>query len=265
MVTLLKYYNAYFPKVREVTNHKRTGLNKDEVDDRDFVVAVQEVQEVVQEIPPVHLIDKLPLVKKQGNLSSCASHAVIGAYETIMLNTNPRRYLEGSEMYHYYNARKYVNNTFPNDQGMSLRDACKTLHKYHMATEYACPYIITKYNEEPSMVAYMTSGAYKIKSYARLYDIEDVKRSLINNVPIICGIPVHTNFYYLNKGNYLYRPEGTFRGNHATLVVGFDEDRKVFIIRNSWGSETWGKDGDFEMSYQDFLVHSFDWWVIKVL
>lgn len=234
------------------------GLKKGEPDSRDFRLVGSAAL-----LPLAYKIPNLPPVRNQLTLNSCASHAAVGAYEILLLNKKPHRYLEGSELYHYYNARRFVNKTFPVDKGMSIRDACKTLHKYHMATEYAWPYVPGRVNTEPPFYSYWTSGAYKIKRYIWLNQVEEIKRSICQDIPILCGIPIYDNYYFLNSSGYLYSPKGGERGNHAQVVVGYDDEKQVFLLRNSWGS-VWGKQGYCEMSYSDFVKYSFDWWIIEI-
>lgn len=261
LIKLLSIYRKIFPKVREITNHKQLGLEQDVPDDRDFLYTAVDPPY----LPEAWKFDSfaLPPVKHQGRIGSCCSHAVIAAYETLLLNFTPRRYLEGSELYHYYNARKYVNFTYPKDKGMTIRVGCKTIKDFHMAIEYACPYVVSKYNDEPPMAAYMTSGAYKVKHYERLFNLEDIKKSIFEKIPVICGIKVYTSYNYLSRINYLYKPSGNYRNGHAQLIVGYDNVKKVFTLRNSWGSK-WGLDGTCEMSYADFKKYSFDWWRIII-
>ena len=53
-------------------------------------------------------------------------------------------------------------------------------------------------------------------------------------------------------------------GGHAIMAVGYDDDKKVFIIRNSWGVE-WGDKGYFYMPYEFILNKDLcsDFWVIQ--
>lgn len=52
-------------------------------------------------------------------------------------------------------------------------------------------------------------------------------------------------------------------GGHAVLGVGYDDAKKTFPVRNSWGPD-WGMDGYFTMPYE-YLANrnlSDDFWKI---
>lgn len=42
------------------------------------------------------------------------------------------------------------------------------------------------------------------------------------------------------------------RGNHAVILVGYDGERNVFKLQNSWGSD-WGDHGYFTLPY-DYVL-----------
>jgi C1A family cysteine protease len=53
------------------------------------------------------------------------------------------------------------------------------------------------------------------------------------------------------------QPEGTVEGGHEYGVVGFDFDRKLVWLQNSWGND-WGvklgkKGGYFNLTFGDFI------------
>ena len=217
----------------------------------------------VQTFPEDHIISQLPPVRNQERIGSCCSHAVIGAYETLMLNKAPRRFLEGSELYHYWNARHLIANSGDADSGMTIRDGCKTIDKYHMATEYAWPYLTAKFNTKPPWWVYATSGAYKIKEYQRLTNLAQIKASLLEGVPVVVGIQAMRSIFTLQGENSLYVPKGESVGGHAVLIIGYDDQDGVFLFRNSWGF-FWGNEGNFEMRYEDFQKFSFDWFRILI-
>ena len=121
---ILAYIDRLFPKIEEEPSYIVNTI-KDKKDKRDIIYVGESFI-----LPNTYRIDNLPMIRQQGSIGSCASHAVVGCYE-IQLSKD--KFLQGSELFHYYNARKYVNKQYPNDKGMSIRDACKTLKEYGFA------------------------------------------------------------------------------------------------------------------------------------
>ena len=39
---------------------------------------------------------------------------------------------------------------------------------------------------------------------------------------------------------------------HSMAIVGYNDEQKVFIIRNSW-ADTWGDNGYFYLDYEYFI------------
>lgn len=50
-------------------------------------------------------------------------------------------------------------------------------------------------------------------------------------------------------------------GGHAMLIVGYDDDKKVFIVKNSWGRNAEGKAGpaQADLDADGFIEMSYDW------
>ena len=59
------------------------------------------------------------------------------------------------------------------------------------------------------------------------------------------------------------RKERTIRG-HAVMAVGYDDAKKRFIVRNSWGPK-WGMKGHFIMPYAYAADRNLsdDFWTIR--
>ena len=254
-----------YSKNRADTHEFKANLRVQKHDPRDFLLTTQPYQ-----YPIKSSISKLPPIRNQQNIGSCASHAVIGLYETLLLNFKPNQFIEGSELYHYYNARKYVAKTFPNDSGMTLRDACKTLDKYHMALEYACPYNTTKFNTRPSNSSYLTSRLHKIKSYESIGSLNEIKGTIAEGIPVMCGIDVYDSFMSMQEGQF-YVPSGRFIGGHAQEIVAYDDEDATFTIRNSWGN--WGsrfgdlnEKGYYKIKQDVFMKISlkYGYWIISI-
>ena len=55
-------------------------------------------------------------------------------------------------------------------------------------------------------------------------------------------------------------------GGHAVLAVGYDDEQRRFIVRNSWGTG-WGMQGYFTMPYVYLLDDNLadDFWTIRLV
>ena len=89
------------------------------------------------------------------------------------------------------------------------------------------------------------AGNLKIKEYALVRNMYDLKYALVMNGPCLGALPVYSNRYeFWNK----YPGDG-FYGYHAISIVGYNKDG--FIIRNSWGTD-FGNNGYTTLRYEDF-------------
>ena len=77
-----------------------------------------------------------------------------------------------------------------------------------------------------------------------------MKHCLSNGFPIIFGFLVYKSFESkkVAETGHMIMPQENDKilGGHAVLAVGYDDNKKYFIIRNSWGEE-WGDQGYFYM------------------
>jgi C1A family cysteine protease len=97
--------------------------------------------------------------------------------------------------------------------------------------------------------------------------IEDTNMCLISNEPFVVGILIFSSFETLivAKTGYVPMPKynDTVLGGHAVVCVGYDDIKKVWIMRNSWGT-SWGDKGYFYLPYA-YLTNdnlSSDLWTI---
>ena len=55
-------------------------------------------------------------------------------------------------------------------------------------------------------------------------------------------------------------------GGHAVMAAGYDNDTRMFLVRNSWG-KNWGDNGYFWMPY-DYISKTkncSDFWTIRLV
>jgi C1A family cysteine protease len=57
----------------------------------------------------------------------------------------------------------------------------------------------------------------------------------------------------------------TVVGGHAVLAMGYDDAKRVFLVRNSWGP-AWGDGGYFYMPYAYLLDDNLsdDFWTVRL-
>jgi C1A family cysteine protease len=90
----------------------------------------------------------------------------------------------------------------------------------------------------------------------------------IENEPFVVGISIYSSFLTLNATNTgiikMPMKNDYLLGGHAVVCVGYDDKKKVWIMRNSWGTK-WGDKGYFYLPYQ-YLTNpnlSSDLWIIQ--
>jgi C1A family cysteine protease len=243
----VEYFKQLFNPVGRVANTKVSIP-----DARDYVMSDTPTIQVSSYRIPV-----LPPVRNQLNIGSCRSHTAIASYETQLLNQGYD--FDGSELYHYYMARKYITNTFPRDTGMSMRDGCKVSLEYGTCPEAFHPYVTANFNKEPAEYTHSWAQFLRIARYERLTTPEQIKVRILQNIPVQIGIFLDDSYYNLRHSNWVWSPKTRGnKGGHAVMIVGFNEEG--FIVRNSWGF-WWGRQGEFLIPYDKMQQHSFDWYV----
>ena len=84
-----------------------------------------------------------------------------------------------------------------------------------------------------------------ISSYKALYSADQVKAYIATTGPVMAGMVVYTDFFDYDGGIYS-QEYGDFAGNHAVLIVGYNDNEGYWICKNSWGT-SWGESGWFRI------------------
>lgn len=198
----------------------------------------------------VDLRSKFPAIFDQGQLGSCTANALCG----VVAYDDPK--LIGSRLFLYYNERK-VENDIPDDAGASLEDGVTCLTKYGLCPETEWVYDISKFTTKPPDKCYTDALKHKALAVKHINnDTTSMKTSLANNCPFVVGISVYSSFEsdaVARTGMVpMPKPADQLLGGHAVVCVGYDDAKKLWIMRNSWGSD-WGDKGYFYLPY-NYLV-----------
>ena len=74
-------------------------------------------------------------------------------------------------------------------------------------------------------------------------------RTGLSTGPAVLGVSWHAGMSSPDSSGMI-RPVGSIVGGHAICCRGYDAQRRLFILRNSWGGR-WGVDGDCFVSLDD--------------
>lgn len=91
--------------------------------------------------------------------------------------------------------------------------------------------------------------------------IDDVKAALKKG-PLVTTLTVYADFMTYGSGIYQH-VGGAALGGHAVSIVGFDDSKRAWLIRNSWGQE-WGEDGFAWVSWDDTSGVASETWSLDV-
>ena len=197
----------------------------------------------------VDLRPRCPPVYDQGALSSCTANAIVAAYQVDDSS------FMGSRLFLYYCERAALG-TIATDNGAYISTGINALKSLGMPAETTWPYVPTNFAVAPPAAAYTEALNHKVINATNLaLDMDQMKGSLAAGFPIIVGITIYASFegpVEMHTGKIpMPTPGEAVLGGHAILVVGYNDNDKTWICRNSWGSGIMDK-GYFYLPY-DYL------------
>jgi hypothetical protein len=96
--------------------------------------------------------------------------------------------------------------------------------------------------------------AVRVRSWGRLETPADMKHWIATRGPAVGSIQVYEDFQLYAGGTYSH-VAGDKLGGHAICVVGYDDDKRHWIVKNSWGTG-WGEDGFGRVAYGEVGIDS---------
>ena len=199
--------------------------------------------------PNIDLRDKFTPIKNQGGIGACTVFAITSIFEYI-LKKNSDEHNDLSESFVYYNVR-HADGNETIDTGSSYQDVIKS-----MGTEGICSEQLHPYTEDlsavPSDEAYEDGKSRRIiKALNVIIDEKAIKSAIQEGYPVAISLKVYNSFSSttfsgkgsnINSSGFVTYPtdeeivSGEF-GYHAMVIVGYIDETKHFVVRNSWGKE----------------------------
>jgi len=221
-----------------------------------------------QGLPPsIDLRSECPPVYDQGQLGSCTGNGIAGAIEFDQRKQSTKEFTP-SRLFIYYNER-VIEGTVDHDAGAQIRDGIKAVAKLGAPPETDWPYDISKFAQRPPPTAYSDAKQDLVSAYSRVVqDVTQMRGCLAEGYPFVFGFTVYQSFEGASVAQTGIVPmPGTGEavlGGHCVVAVGYDDTKRQFTIRNSWGTG-WGLNGYCLMPYE-YLINprlASDFWTIR--
>ncbi|WP_413294679.1 C1 family peptidase [Bdellovibrio sp. HCB185ZH] len=200
----------------------------------------------------------------QANCGSCVAFAAVGVFET--------QYKINSLLPNF-NAKFSPQNLFSCgggkcNWGWRPEGAARWLTAYGVPDEACMPYASGATGEDVACRASCPDTAQrsvKLAGYSTptrgSQDLNAVKMALQKG-PLVTTLTVYADFMAYAGGVYKH-VDGNYLGGHAISIIGYDDTKQAFIIRNSWGEE-WGEKGFGYVAYSDQSGAGDDTWLYKM-
>jgi C1A family cysteine protease len=191
-------------------------------------------------------------VLNQGNCGSCVAFATVGTLETQVNITSGIPGLDPT----FSAEALFMCGGASCDSGWEPADAARFLKSTGIPDEACMPYTSGATGNDVSCsdaCSDRSSRSLKIANYTSpssgfFKNTAKVKAALLNG-PLVTTLTVFTDFLYYTGGVYKH-VTGKAEGGHAVSIVGYDDNQRAWIIRNSWGTD-WGINGFALVSYDD--------------
>lgn len=197
-------------------------------------------------------------IKHQGSCGSCYMFSAISAYESNNKLVNNEA-VDLSEQHLLDCVREFGCN------GHNQLSVWKTMTDKSVAYEDEYPY---KARVNSCRVKNF-KGRYKVEKYGYLKtrkrrtisDVKEIKQALCKYGELSSAVEATRMFTAYSGGVFDEHPSlGKMQVNHAVNIVGWDDSKKAFIIKNSWGKR-WGENGYMTIEYGSNNIGTWTYWV----
>ncbi len=154
------------------------------------------------------------------------------------------------------------------DTGWFPDSAAQQLKDQGVPDEACAPYLSGTTGQDLSCSTICRDNqrrSFRIRDYSTptsyFKDLNAIKTALKKG-PLMTTMRVYEDFMVYAGGVYKHTT-GSMLGGHAVSLIGFDDAKRAFIIRNSW-SEDWGDKGFAYISYDDISGIGGSTWAFDV-
>lgn len=188
----------------------------------------------------------------QRSSNSCAAQTIIKYRELIRIKAyGPEAHVDLSRLACYFLARELMDPPETDrDEGSYITANAEALRRFGTCVESLWAFESAHLLRSPPWRVMQSAYKNKIPGWTIVTSsgsdrVDDVILTLANGLPVAYGRPVGRDWVNYDGTKPLGVSENP-TGKHATLLLGWDPQKGVFLGENSWGAE-WGIDGFYEI------------------
>lgn len=260
----------------------RFGARADYADEANaFQHATLRLAAVTKELPAkADLAEHSPEILSQGKLGACVAHAIVEGWQISRRVHNWKKgrlsYFTGlkvfrpSRLYVYWNA-KVVEGTPPrSDSGCTVHGALKGVEAQSLCREDLWEYRPQNFGVQPPAKCYSDATTHGKSPYTKVFQsLNTIKESIASGNPVIFGAVLFESCYTRRVAHTGVIPlpdkeRDAITGGHCMLLVGYDDNTRLFKLQNSWG-RIWGDSGFGYIPYDYVLDRELcgDFWAFR--
>lgn len=238
-----------------------SGWKKDPRDDRDFLVRPVRAEELPRAVDNSAIRPVNPAFRDQLQLGSCVGHgyAAVAGSEAV----KAKKFVEWFSPMWIYNGARRTEGTLAQDEGCYPRDAAQWLVDHGALLEHFRPYTGKLDTSDPLLWALngvpcpAEASKWPIAKYTRCDNgVLGICAALADGYLVVIGTPWPDRWMNPGKSGKLPVPkkcECKNAGGHCTYLFGYDQDRSLFKLGNSWGMD-WALGGWAYAPFEAFDV-----------
>jgi len=193
-------------------------------------------------------------VGNQGAVGSCASWATTYSALGYWIN---KQGIAGGALAPMY---AYSQNVVGNDQGSSIEGNLYTAEQEGIDNQSDYWQGNYDWTDVPNSAQMAHAVNWKLSKFTGLLlggslTQQSIQTALAGGDPVVIGISVYNNFFYVGSNGLYSGVSGSFAGYHAITALGYNSNG--LVIENSWGTG-WGAAGYATLSWSFVNTYVFD-------
>jgi len=234
----------------------KLGYIQDKFDQRDYLMRAY--------LPLVKLPNKIDWtpqmspVRDQGQEGTCVGFAATTGMKEYQEKADYQKLIILSPRFLYSECKK-IDGMPPQEEGTTIRAAMSVLNSKGVCQEKFWPYQPLKKNK-PLSGASSNAKKFRILTYARILNLDELCMSLATKGPAVLGIKVFPGIFKTKSGILPLPKKGEYSvGGHAICAVGYDNKKQLVKFKNSWSAK-WGDRGYGYIPFEYVRKYLMDAW-----